>query len=176
MSCLRKGFKANNGREARRYPGVYSGVCVICLWCSTGWWKCRWICKRLWQRNRLWNLCYQSTKEWALSVFSLSLFSPLLFLVFLLFLITRRIFDVGPCAPLITGWTALLSPRCLEGQSILWERGRQVCLSLSSPLCLQSRDMREPSLPWHDCNTDIDNVSFRIELCRAIAGNTPWTG
>lgn len=31
MSCLRKGFKANNDREASCYPGVYKDVCVICL-------------------------------------------------------------------------------------------------------------------------------------------------
>lgn len=31
MSCLRKGFKANNAREASRYPGVYTDVSVICL-------------------------------------------------------------------------------------------------------------------------------------------------
>lgn len=35
MSCLRKGFKANNDREASRYPGVYMDVCVICLRYST---------------------------------------------------------------------------------------------------------------------------------------------
>lgn len=31
MSCLRKGFKANNDREASRYPGVYRDVCAIRL-------------------------------------------------------------------------------------------------------------------------------------------------
>lgn len=31
MSCLRKGFKANNAREARRHPGVYMAASVICL-------------------------------------------------------------------------------------------------------------------------------------------------
>lgn len=31
MSCLRKGFKANNDREAIRDPGVYKDTCVICL-------------------------------------------------------------------------------------------------------------------------------------------------
>lgn len=35
MSCLRKGFKANNAREARRYPGVCTPICVIRLRCST---------------------------------------------------------------------------------------------------------------------------------------------
>lgn len=35
MSCLRKGFKANNDREASRDPGVYKDASVICLQYST---------------------------------------------------------------------------------------------------------------------------------------------
>lgn len=50
-------------------------------------------------------------------VLSLSFF--FFFFTRFLFLLRRHIFDGGPSAPLITGWTALYSPCCLEGQSIL---------------------------------------------------------
>jgi len=34
VSCLRKGFKANNTREARRYPGLYTWLPVSSV-CDT---------------------------------------------------------------------------------------------------------------------------------------------